>query len=315
MVRLERVTAMRSHPFQSVYQLIKQRRKQLGQSGAEQGGIDILRGFAKGVENKNEQNSIFSNIKSFGSQVISTLKTALGERSPSKYTEEAGIYLLQGFKIGIKKETPALLKQIDTLGEAVVMKIKTAFTTDAVRTVENQIERTHITGKNSWTDLYSKYAKESVEKVVEELPAVLYSGAKRVKTNGANKPKTISVFSSSSTSAASSALSNSSVLSAEKTALAESKVASVITEIKAILSDIRANISEIKLDIYDSTNQSRAIRSQYRTLDERAAQLDNRNKNVTVNQYNTYSQAHSRYELYKSKQQTYAAVRLANATS
>lgn len=35
--------------------------------------------------------------------------------------------------------------------------------------------------------------------------------------------------------------------------------------------------------------------------------------NVVVNQYNTYSQAHSRYELYKSKQQTAAAVRLAMA--
>ncbi len=34
---------------------------------------------------------------------------------------------------------------------------------------------------------------------------------------------------------------------------------------------------------------------------------------VVVNQYNTYSQAHSRYELYKTKQQTAAAVRLAMA--
>lgn len=35
---------------------------------------------------------------------------------------------------------------------------------------------------------------------------------------------------------------------------------------------------------------------------------------VVVNQYNTYSQAHSRYEIYKSKQQTAAAVRLAMGT-
>lgn len=35
---------------------------------------------------------------------------------------------------------------------------------------------------------------------------------------------------------------------------------------------------------------------------------------VVVNQYNTYSQAHSRYELYKTKQQTAAAVRLALGT-
>ncbi len=34
---------------------------------------------------------------------------------------------------------------------------------------------------------------------------------------------------------------------------------------------------------------------------------------VVVNQYNTYAQAHSRYELYKTKQQTAAAVRLAIA--
>lgn len=34
---------------------------------------------------------------------------------------------------------------------------------------------------------------------------------------------------------------------------------------------------------------------------------------VTINQYNTYSQAHSRYELYKTKQQTAAAVKLAMA--
>lgn len=34
---------------------------------------------------------------------------------------------------------------------------------------------------------------------------------------------------------------------------------------------------------------------------------------VVVNQYNTYSQAHSRYELYKTRQQTAAAVRLAVA--
>lgn len=37
-------------------------------------------------------------------------------------------------------------------------------------------------------------------------------------------------------------------------------------------------------------------------------------KSVVVNQYNNYSQAHSRYELYKSKQQTAAAVRLALGT-
>ena len=42
--------------------------------------------------------------------------------------------------------------------------------------------------------------------------------------------------------------------------------------------------------------------------------VNNNSKTVTVNQYNTYSNPHSRYELYKSKQQTAAAVRLALGT-
>ena len=41
---------------------------------------------------------------------------------------------------------------------------------------------------------------------------------------------------------------------------------------------------------------------------------NNGSRSVVVNQYNTYSQAHSRYEIYKSKQQTAAAVRLALGT-
>lgn len=41
---------------------------------------------------------------------------------------------------------------------------------------------------------------------------------------------------------------------------------------------------------------------------------ENGGKSVVVNQYNTYSQAHSRYELYQSKKQTAAAVRLALGT-
>lgn len=46
-------------------------------------------------------------------------------------------------------------------------------------------------------------------------------------------------------------------------------------------------------------------------IDKVADKLASKQKTVVVNQTNNYSQAHSRYELYKSKQQTAAAVRLA----
>lgn len=46
-------------------------------------------------------------------------------------------------------------------------------------------------------------------------------------------------------------------------------------------------------------------------MDKLADKIASKNKSVVVNQTNNYSQAHSRYELYKSKKQTTAAVRLA----
>lgn len=46
-------------------------------------------------------------------------------------------------------------------------------------------------------------------------------------------------------------------------------------------------------------------------IDKVADKLASKQKAVVVNQTNNYSQAHSRYELYKTKQQTAAAVRLA----
>jgi len=284
------------------------------QGNAENAGLNIIEGLTKGVKNESKQKSLFSTVRTLGENVLKTLKLALDEHSPSATAAEYGALLVKGLEFGVSAETPALFKQVETLGEGVLRKIHDTFKTKTVADIESRVLTQ--AAKDRAPYLYETAAKVVEETVAETIPAVLYSGAKRVKTNGANKPLTISVYPSSSTSSASSAVSSAaSALSAEKTVLAESKVTSVITEIKAILSDIRANISEIKLDIYDSTNQSRAIRSQYRTLDERAAQLDKSNKNITVQQYNTFSQAHSRYELYKAKQQTYAAVRLANVTS
>ena len=46
-------------------------------------------------------------------------------------------------------------------------------------------------------------------------------------------------------------------------------------------------------------------------MDKLADKLADKQKQIVVNQTNNYSQAHSRYEIYKSKQQTVAAVRLA----
>ena len=288
-----------------------------GKTGAKQGGVDLLRGLAEGIEDKNEQANIFGTLRSLGSKIISTLKTALDEHSPSEATRQQGAYLIKGLVFGIKDETPALLKQIDTLGAEVLLKVKSAFNNKYVRQTESdQIKR----GLSSWEPIYKEAeerAKKSVEETVEYLPAVLYSGAKRVKTNGANKPKTISVYSSIGTSSAVSSASKAaaSYTSSVSTTTDSTKSVSLLTEIKAFLSDIKANISEIRMNVAEGERRASEI-SIYRNQTTAANGVyDNTGRNITVNQYNTYSQAHSRYEIYKSKQQAYNAVRLATATN
>lgn len=84
---------------------------------------------------------------------------------------------------------------------------------------------------------------------------------------------------------------------------------------KYVINSVKKQISDIK-DAYDLSDIPSSV-----SLGVKASANNNGNtaKDVTsggvvVNQYNTYSQAHSRYELYKSKQQTAAAVRLAMGT-
>lgn len=61
----------------------------------------------------------------------------------------------------------------------------------------------------------------------------------------------------------------------------------------------------------DGTEAVMPLEKNTEWLDVIADKLASKQQSVVVNQTNNYSQAHSRYELYKSKQQTAAAVRLA----
>jgi len=79
---------------------------------------------------------------------------------------------------------------------------------------------------------------------------------------------------------------------------------------KNIVSAVKDQVKTIQ-NAYDFSGVSAGVNA---GMNANGATVNNNNKTVTVNQYNTYSQAHSRYELYKSRQQTAAAVRLALGT-
>lgn len=84
---------------------------------ARQAGLYYLEGLEQGVNNQGKKRSIFSIVSGIGSSMLSKLKASLQERSPSKATEEMGVFLLQGLAIGLDKEKDSVLKDVRSVGQ------------------------------------------------------------------------------------------------------------------------------------------------------------------------------------------------------
>ena len=87
---------------------------------AEETGKYFVEGVGEGIGNQNKQSSVFAKVKSFGETLLGKLKNALQEKSPSKATEEMGLFLLEGLTQGIDKEAPNALNTIAEFGDSVV---------------------------------------------------------------------------------------------------------------------------------------------------------------------------------------------------
>lgn len=71
------------------------------------------------------------------------------------------------------------------------------------------------------------------------------------------------------------------------------------------------NIIDVKKAMVNSLDGMTTELGDINVNDNKGVANKSNGQNIVVNQYNTYSQAHTRYELFKTKQQTAAAVRLA----
>lgn len=87
---------------------------------AEKRGKWFVEGVGEGVGNQNTQSSVFNKIKTFGENLLSKLSGALKEHSPSKATEQMGVFLLEGLTNGIEDEAPNTLNTIAEFGNSVV---------------------------------------------------------------------------------------------------------------------------------------------------------------------------------------------------
>lgn len=94
------------------------------ETGAEEAGKDLIEGFNNGIANEKVQNGAFATVKKFGEKLLSELKKSLKEQSPSKATEEMGIFLDEGLTQGIIKGKEKTLKQASLFGKSVLESVK-----------------------------------------------------------------------------------------------------------------------------------------------------------------------------------------------
>lgn len=95
-------------------------------SDSKKAGENIIVGLQQGIENKNLRNNAFSSIMNFGSSLLTKLKNALKEKSPSRATREMGQYLIEGLTLGVDDEKGNALKSVDNFGNEVLSKMQKA---------------------------------------------------------------------------------------------------------------------------------------------------------------------------------------------
>ena len=87
---------------------------------AKTAGEYLIDGVNLGIKNQNKQSSVFSAIANFGANLLAKFKSSLKEHSPSKATQEMGMYFLDGFNIGFDKEKKETLSNIKSFGSKII---------------------------------------------------------------------------------------------------------------------------------------------------------------------------------------------------
>lgn len=116
--------------------------KELDKKTEAQGmGQNVVTGFTNGTGNQSLWSTAKSTARSFASSILSTMKKALQEKSPSRATREMGEFLLQGLSMGIKDEEKDTLAQAADFGEAVIDAmnggLSGAVDTNAIQQLQN----------------------------------------------------------------------------------------------------------------------------------------------------------------------------------
>lgn len=103
-------------------QAIQQPLKNTKQTGIDAGG-NLVDGLTLGIKNQAKQREAYTAIGAFGSSILAKFKTALDEHSPSKASNKMGQFLVEGLKIGVKKQSSSALKQVSNFGKNILTNL------------------------------------------------------------------------------------------------------------------------------------------------------------------------------------------------
>ena len=92
---------------------------------AQEAGKYLVDGINLGIGNKQKQQSVFSTISTFTSNIISWFKSGLKINSPSKATKELGSYLLEGLNVGLDGEKKNTLNNISNFANDIIDTMNT----------------------------------------------------------------------------------------------------------------------------------------------------------------------------------------------
>ena len=131
-----------------------------------------------GIGNERKQQGIFGRITTFGQTLLAKLKKSLDEHSPSKATEEMGVFLLKGLTNGINKEEGSVQKALTKLGTSMLNNVS-----KNVNSISS-VGKSLITNFDTSVTNAIKTSEKNVKKTIDT-----YFTKKKTKSNKANYRK------------------------------------------------------------------------------------------------------------------------------
>lgn len=146
-------------------------------------GKNLIYGLRNGLSNREIVSSIMNNVAGVGRQVLSVLKDALKEKSPSKASEEMGVFLDKGLEVGIDKQKGKTLNKISSFGKSVIKSLNselgdgvdfnTSFSGTKNIMMKSLIDSTSVKSSDAVakdTDLLTKLMDKYMPEIIKNMP-------------------------------------------------------------------------------------------------------------------------------------------------